>query len=1464
MDLHVLDLGTIDVAVDKELRPLPHSGDDLDQCLWNAGKWLRERFGVDDGFISFHLPLLTGLIFREYSFEKAQEWCSIRIPPSSQGRKDACLKQDERRLLEIMKISAIDAKRARKEMRRAGLKTRHLVGVVFLSQNETVGFISLKMKKIWRAKTTELLLGGVSALFRRACEKLNARMLRQIAEVKTFEHDECDVDDLEDLIKVSFGRAMKIVNAGSGTFMEMNHLEGDVEFTVLSNEWKSWCHNVSPDFLVPYKAIARDVALKQTSRIVGDRHSQLGYSFGPQIDAKITSMMQVPVIFQGITLAVIVLEHASQDHFFYPDLVAVELLAGIVAPYLQDFRRIASDYRVERAFRGIFRAPTRWSEIIEGLVADAGVDFASIQLIYPEQGYIETVATSEKIPEAWANTARHLLCEKDIQVDVANISDGPKLEVVAGWDDRFDPVIYDHFGHDRFLRVWFPILVVRNKFDTFEAVALELGSHEVSEEAPEGDLHDVFRLEGSLDSVSSLICLGTIEVGFVDRSKHVPNFGKVAIESILKASYGFVQRLLTLLPESVLDAISKELLLSSGAGSVSLHFGTEPGKQGFSVSFGAINRTTKLKTLTSQFAKKVVWRLAVSLLESEMLENAGQKIDREPKIFSKEQEIQSNWSELWEAGVRSLAAYPLVKGILLICWDHEHRPSHYEQSVFNSGAIEARRLIRYLYRELRIKSRQFLLHSFENLGVWLEQVRNIDSYRKEVCKVVARGLLANEVSLYVFDLDRGAFILAARHLRSETDADAVYLAEVADLTKIFPFHLGPLDVTTVDADQADGWLGRVIIGGNVPGESKLEAVHPCCVIYVHIREISFEESTVLEWLKTPCGVALRHHLLAYEAVRRNECQMRALRSLGEVDSAQGSEAVLRQAVRAVSSLPGYRGCAFFFEDRENGLLIMEHHDDTTGMLSPEKSPKLLLTQRKVSWTRILAEIKNDSGETMTEVALLAGKDLTQKAVKDLPFQQGAKLVVVRPWPCVEEGDESTDLYQLVLFFDEHLHLSEEEARFIGNLGIHLHMGIKQAREWTQLKLGGHLERWLVDTPSIEDFSEKCVTELVDYLPGSIHLVYVLKRSFVVEEPAVFELAAWSPHLRDDDLGAVREISKEKHRYLWDVIRKGDPLRKLPGHVPSFVRPWAPLVGGNISSMLAVPFNEPVNMEPLGCILCLCTPRETEEVPAYTPFHKAIGEVTGRNMAVGISQKRREEEFALDAANLGHAVKVPLHGILGYTEMAMLALKGGKVKDVQSCLETVTDLVQRADEQILVSLGKPGTEAIASLGQIVKTVVGSFKVAAKKHRVRIEIDHSLFKMPQVKINAPKLEMVLVALLDNAIKYSNPKREVRLRAMQLKHGFRFEMSNFGARIVEKDGERIYEPGQRGLKRRRGRYVRSSGLGLPAARRISDELGIKIHHKSTYRGWGNAGEGQSYHTRFFLDFPESLLETNSDLHN
>ncbi len=118
------------------------------------------------------------------------------------------------------------------------------------------------------------------------------------------------------------------------------------------------------------------------------------------------------------------------------------------------------------------------------------------------------------------------------------------------------------------------------------------------------------------------------------------------------------------------------------------------------------------------------------------------------------------------------------------------------------------------------------------------------------------------------------------------------------------------------------------------------------------------------------------------------------------------------------------------------------------------------------------------------------------------------------------------------------------------------------------------------------------------------------------------------------------------------------------------------------------------------------------------------------------------------------------------------------------------------------------------------------VAAQANRITVQDE-----VPAITVQSSydQLVQVIRILLDNAVKYSDPKGTVRIAAKVADNSVELQVIDTGIGIDKADlpavFDRFYRADQSRTKGKREGY----GLGLSIAKSLSDQLGMDIHAKS-----------------------------------
>ena len=215
----------------------------------------------------------------------------------------------------------------------------------------------------------------------------------------------------------------------------------------------------------------------------------------------------------------------------------------------------------------------------------------------------------------------------------------------------------------------------------------------------------------------------------------------------------------------------------------------------------------------------------------------------------------------------------------------------------------------------------------------------------------------------------------------------------------------------------------------------------------------------------------------------------------------------------------------------------------------------------------------------------------------------------------------------------------------------------------------------------------------------------------------------------------------------------------------------------------------------------------------------------------VTELRRLDRIRSDfVANVSHEIRTPITAIKGYAE----TLTNDAECDPATVQHFLSIIARQADRLsclvddilMLAALERPetardaGFEPVVLLDVIDAAVqVCQPKATAKQVRITVSCDAQLI----LQANAALLEQVVLNLLDNAVKYSNPDSEVQLTVLQETGSVSIQVQDSGAGIPSEHLPRLFERFYR-VDRGRSRNFGGTGLGLSIVKHI-----VALHHGS-----------------------------------
>ncbi len=210
-----------------------------------------------------------------------------------------------------------------------------------------------------------------------------------------------------------------------------------------------------------------------------------------------------------------------------------------------------------------------------------------------------------------------------------------------------------------------------------------------------------------------------------------------------------------------------------------------------------------------------------------------------------------------------------------------------------------------------------------------------------------------------------------------------------------------------------------------------------------------------------------------------------------------------------------------------------------------------------------------------------------------------------------------------------------------------------------------------------------------------------------------------------------------------------------------------------------------------------------------------------------SASRAKSDFL---ANMSHELRTPLNAIIGFSEMMVSETLGplGRPKygsyarDIHSSGRHLLDLVGDILDLSKIEAGKDEPEeTLIDVPRLLGAIVPLVKGRADEGNVKLGTD-SPNALPRLRADSRKLKQILVNLLSNGIKFTEPGGSIRLSvSVRNDDGMTFQVVDTGVGMAAQDiPTALSQFGQ--VENRLGRDHEGTGIGLPLTRALVEQHG------------------------------------------
>jgi two-component system phosphate regulon sensor histidine kinase PhoR len=197
------------------------------------------------------------------------------------------------------------------------------------------------------------------------------------------------------------------------------------------------------------------------------------------------------------------------------------------------------------------------------------------------------------------------------------------------------------------------------------------------------------------------------------------------------------------------------------------------------------------------------------------------------------------------------------------------------------------------------------------------------------------------------------------------------------------------------------------------------------------------------------------------------------------------------------------------------------------------------------------------------------------------------------------------------------------------------------------------------------------------------------------------------------------------------------------------------------------------------------------------------------------------------ANVSHELKTPLSLVRMFGEL----LQSGRVESEEKRAQYLQIIVSESErlgaliENVLdfakVERGKAAYDFVESdVGEVAARAVEACRLRADRQGVALEFSVAP-GLPSVKLDERAIEIAVINLVDNALKYAPDGECVRIDVQSIDRYIEIAVSDLGPGIPVEDRKRVFERFERG-KGTAGTRVRGSGIGLALVKHIAEAHG------------------------------------------
>lgn len=278
-------------------------------------------------------------------------------------------------------------------------------------------------------------------------------------------------------------------------------------------------------------------------------------------------------------------------------------------------------------------------------------------------------------------------------------------------------------------------------------------------------------------------------------------------------------------------------------------------------------------------------------------------------------------------------------------------------------------------------------------------------------------------------------------------------------------------------------------------------------------------------------------------------------------------------------------------------------------------------------------------------------------------------------------------------------------------------------------------------------------------------------------------------------------------------------------------------------------------------LCMEELKKIEELQALAEVNKKLEQAV--DMA---NEANRAKTVFLN--NMSHDIRTPMNAIVGFTHLAKSHVEdtkqvGNYLEKIATSSELLLSLINDVLDMSRIESGKIQIEeTVVHLPDIIRDLVTIIQPEADEKKLELQIHVADLKQKDVLCDPLRLNQVLINIIGNAIKYTEPGGQIRIELRQKEMNrtgyadYEFHIGDTGIGMSREFLGHIFEAFSR-EENQTVQNIQGTGLGMSIAKHIIDLMGGTIDVEST------PGKGTDFTVRLSLKTAENRnVASDSDM--